>query len=248
LRPQSHQHWRRRTARTIATGTAIGIGHLALLLILNATVPKVEPSPQVEPFHTHFQVRLEPLRPAKPAPPPWRNGRPAPPPPLEAARSAARPPQQARDAAAATAPVTAPVQAPPQAAPSPPNYGRWAVAPGAAPAQVPALNLAGCTPASLPTLTGAAHDACAKRLTEMAKTAPALPPAGGQRDAEEQAYAEAVRAWKKSPAMTPHPCPPQDEPAHKLYLDKCSLVNAARQLSSPLGSRPAVKVEFKMRF
>ena len=59
------------------------------------------------------------------------------------------------------------------------------------------------------------------------------------------ASSQAVKAWKTSPAMTPHPCPPQDEPAHKLYLDKCSLVNAAR--SGPLGS-PGVKIEFKYKF
>lgn len=244
MRPQPHLHSRRRAARTIAAGTAIGvgIGHLALLLILNADAPKVAPGAQIEPSLAHFAVRFERPRPAKPAPQPKRHGRPVPAPPLEAARSAPKPPQQASVAAAPTAPV----QAPPQAVPSQPNYGRWTVAPGAAPAQVPAL--AGCAPATLPTLTGAAHDACAKRLTEMAKNAPALPLTRGQRNAQEQAYAEAVRAWKNSPDMTPHPCPPQDEPAHKLYLDKCSLVNAARQVSGPLGPHNAVKVEFKIRF
>jgi hypothetical protein len=252
LRPQPQRKSRRRVARTIAAGaaTAVGIGHLALLLILSANAPKVASGPQVEPAPADFVVRLERPRPAKPSPQPERRGRPAPPPPLEAARRAAGPPQQATAAPAPAAPVQALPQAAPQTASSEPTYGRWTVAPDATPAQVPALNLAGCTPATLPTLAGAAHEACVRRLTEMAKTTPALPPVGGPRNAREQAYADAVRAWKSSSQMTPHPCPPQDEPAHKLYLDKCSLVNAAGQTSRPFGggTHPAVKVEFKVRF
>ena len=230
---------RRRAARTIAAGVAIGGGHLALLLILSANLPKAAPGPWVEPAPADFVVRVERPRPPTPAPLPRRNGAPAPPPRPESARPAPEPPQPAS------------AQAPPQTAASQPNYGRWTVAPGtapgAAPAQVPAL--AGCTPSTLPSLAGAAHDACARRLTELATSAPALPPAGGPRNARDQAYAEAVRAWKASPDMTSHPCPPQDEPAGKLYLDKCSLVNAARRVSRPFGhSQAAVKVEFKIRF
>jgi hypothetical protein len=245
LRPQSLRSSRRRAARLVAAGAAIGIGHLGLLLILSVTAPKVAPGPKVGPAHVDFTVRLEPpkpVKPAKPAPPPRRVRRPEPPPRAESARPAPGRPPQAGVAATPAAPQTLP---------SPPNYDRWTVAPGAASApaqaQAPAPGLPGCTPATLPALTGAARDACAKRLVETARNAPVLPPAGYQRNVEAQAYAQAVKAWKKSSAMTPHPCPPQDEPAHKLYFDKCSLVNAARSVGGPLGS-PGVKIEFKYKF
>ncbi len=218
----------------------IGIGHLALLLILNADTSKVAPGGQVEPSRPDFVVRIGQPSPAKLRPKPRRDGQPAPPPPAKVARPTPEPVQQARTTAAA-----APFQAPPQAVPGPPDYGRWTAAPASAGAQGPALGLAGCTPATLPTLTGAARDACARRLAEIAKNARALPPAGAPRNVQEQAYADAVRAWKGSPDMTPHPCPQQDEPAHKLFLDKCSLMNASRETKS---RRAAVRVEFKIRF
>lgn len=232
---------RRRTARRIAAGAAIAIGHLGLLLILDVTAPKVAPGPKAGPVHVDFAVRLVPSKPAKPAPPPRRIRRPEPPPRVEAVHAAPGPPPPA---SAATRPAA------PQSSPSPPNYGRWTVAPGAgsAQAQAPAPGLLGCTPAALPTLTGSARDACARRLVETARSAPALPPSGYQRNVEAEAYAQAVKAWKTSPAMTPHPCPPQDEPAHKLYFDKCSLVNAARRVSGPLGAHAGVKLEFKYKF
>jgi len=245
LRPQSHRSSRRRAARLIAAAAAIAIGHLGLLLILDVAAPRVAPGPKVEPAQVDFAVRLEPPKPAKPAPPPRRVRRPEPPPRVEAVHRTPGPPPPAGSAA---------MPAAPQSSPGPPNYGRWTVAPGAASAQAQAQALAqvpgllGCTPAALPTLTGAAREACAKRLVETARTAPILPPRGYQRNVEAEAYAQAVKAWKTSPAMTPHPCPPQDEPAHKLYFDKCSLVNAARSAGGPLGGSPGVKIEFKYKF
>jgi hypothetical protein len=239
MRLWSHRSSRRRAARLIAAGAVIGIGHLGLLLILSVTGSRVAPGPKVEPAHVDFAVRLEPPKPAKPAPPPRRVRRHESPPRVEAVHPTPGPPPPARVAVTPAAP---------QSLPSPPNYGRWTVAPGAASAQAPAPGLPGCTPATLPTLTGAARDACAKRLVETAKNAPVLPPTGYQPNVEAQAYAQAVKAWKTSPAMTSHPCPPQDEPAHKLYLDKCSLVNAARSADGRHGSSPGVKIEFKYKF
>jgi hypothetical protein len=95
-----------------------------------------------------------------------------------------------------------------------------------------ATALGDCTPQTLARLTGAAQEACARRLSELARTAPRYPLIGDKAKAKDlQAmadYRDQLRAWRDDPdptSMTPHPCPPQKEPVHKLYLDHCALMN-----------------------
>jgi hypothetical protein len=152
------------------------------------------------------------------------------------------------DAAATTAPVAAPAHPPetsqaPSSTPTPgpiasapaakPAYGRWTVAPDPGGA-TGATALGGCTPETLAQLTGAAHEACAKRLSELARNAPRFPLIGDKakaKDLQDMAnYRDQLRAWRDNPDptdMSPHPCPPQKEPTHKLYLDHCALMNGA---------------------
>lgn len=233
----------RRSRRVIAIGgaaVAIAGGHLLLLIVLNLGAERPEPTSPEDAIRLErdaLDVNL--------APPPER-----------AARSRRRRKQPAPQAQAEALPLPAPGPAQtPALQPAKPDYGRWTVAPSAPAAQggAPGLpGLAGCTPLTLASLTGAAREACARRLSEAARNAPPLPLIGDKRKAKElqaqEDYRSAVAAWRRSRQMGPHPCPPQDEPAHKLYLDKCSLVNAARRVNSPLGPHPAVKVEFKVKF
>jgi hypothetical protein len=221
---------------------AIVSGHLAVLLILNRSADA--PTPEVPPPPPDRDVAIVGFN----TPPPPR-------PPKPRKRNDRRAQVEASTPPTALAPAPAP-QAPaaPSAAPQPskPDYGRWTVAPEAAPAPGGVAGLAGCTPLTLASLSGAAREACAKRLSELGREAPALEPTPDKRKAKDikawEAYHEAVLAWKRSGQMGPHPCPPQDIPTGKLYLDHCSLVNAARKVTDPRGDRPAVKVEFKLRF
>lgn len=224
-----------------AAVVAIALSHLAVLLVLNLSSPK--PGTEPPPERPDFIIRFERPKPAI-APPPRKRSEPARPAP------SARPARQPSPPSTPSAPAPQPAALPPQQ----PNYGRWTVAPApSAQTQAPlATGLAGCTQETLATLTGAARDACARRLSEIARNAPALPLIGDKRKArdfaEQQAYADTVKAWRRSSAMTPHPCPPDKEPAHKLYLDKCSLMNAARQDGDQLHQAPALKLEFKYKF
>lgn len=219
-------------AAAVATIVA---SHLVLLLILNRSADA--PPPEIVPPPPDRDVAIVGFNTPPPLPPKPRK------------RIEKRTPAQAATPApVASAPTPAP--AAPTAAPQPakPDYGRWTVAPEAAPAPGRPAGLAGCSPLTLASLSGAAREACAKRLSELARNAPAFEPTPDKRKAKDikawEAYNEAVLAWKRSGQMGPHPCPPQDTPVGKLYLDHCSLVNAARNVDD----RAAVKVEFKLRF
>lgn len=80
-------------------------------------------------------------------------------------------------------------------------------------------------------MTGAAREACERRLSQSARAVPALPLIGDKRKREEfqawAAYQDQLRAYKASPEINAHPCPPQKIPKHGAYLDKCGLVNGA---------------------
>lgn len=231
----------RRAPRSVAVGAAMAAAHLALLLILsrsaNPPLPEAEPP---SPPRAYAVVNLETPRPLAPV----RRRKP------KAAPAPTSTPAPRR-------PLPVPAPTPVAAAPAPPtpvrpDYGRWTVAPGGAPAQGAVSGLAACTPLTLASLSGAAREACAKRLSEQAGSAPAFAPTPDKRKAKEleawEAYNKAVADWKASRSMGPHPCPPQDTPAGKVFLDKCSLVNAARRVTDPRGDHPAVKVEFKVKF
>lgn len=87
-------------------------------------------------------------------------------------------------------------------------------------------------------LTGAAREACERRLSQLGPRAPALPLIGDKRKAGElqawEDYQNQMLAYKAASEMNPHPCPPQDSLTRgKGYLDKCALVNGALVIKIP---------------
>ncbi len=224
----------------------VGASYVSALLALSTYAPRLTTRPQAQPVRLGFASPFLVPQPTR-RPPPARR-KPAPKPPMTAEpRLAVAAPRQPPPG------LTAGPAAP--AAPTPPGYGRWTVTPGSGPPQaVASTGLSGCTPQAPPALSGSAREACARRLSEIARNAPAFPLTADPRKAKdlqaEAAYGDAVRAWRSASAMGPHPCPPQEEKAHKLYFDKCSLVNAARHGEDLQGRKQSmgVKLEFKYRF